>query len=303
MTDIKHRKKSSASFKDRLKNIAKRQKKVPHLIYLTYVFERFLYRLSISEYIDNLILKGGLLLYCEGKTYRQTRDIDLLCQNIPNEEATIRKMIEEICTISISDHIQFKTKQIEIAEQMILTQNPGFKIMIPFEFNTIQDQMQIDLSFGEIIIPNARKIIFPLLLKDHVPFSIFGYSIESLVAEKLNAIYVIGDRNTRMKDYYDLFILLEIDNFKQKVLLDAIKSTFANRNTNIESLSLLNILRNKSFSNEFEKYCKKIKISIIPFAKISQRLIKGFLPIFILIEENIIPEDRIKWDPTNFQWD
>ena len=106
-----------------------------------------------------------------------------------------------------------------------------------------------------------------------------------------------------MKDYYDLFILLEIVEFTQKLLLEAIKSTFTNRNTNIESQSLLNILKNKTFPNKFERYCKKIKISIIPFSLISQRLIKGFLPIFLLIEENIIPEDRIKWDPTNFQWD
>ncbi|MHA1620162.1 MAG: nucleotidyl transferase AbiEii/AbiGii toxin family protein, partial [Promethearchaeota archaeon] len=177
----------------------------------------------------------------------------------------ITQMITEICALHGPDPIEFRIAQITLSKQMILSQNHGFKVTIPFEFNSIQDKMQIDLGFGEVISPKARKILFPTILPEYRPFSILAYTTETLMAEKLNALYVLGVRNTRMKDYYDLFVLLEISEFTQKLLLEAIKSTFTQRKTQIDSRLLLNLLKNPDLSNQFERYCKKISIPNIPF--------------------------------------
>jgi len=214
----------------------------------------------------------------------------------------VKQMIAEICALFGPDPIEFKIKQISLTKQMILSQNHGFRVTVPFEFNSIQDRIQIDLGFNDVVSPKARKILFPTILPEYQPFSILAYTTETLMAEKLNALYVLGVRNTRMKDYYDLFVLLEISEFTQKLFIEAIKSTFTQRKTQIDSRLLLNLLKNPDLSNQFERYCKKIAIPNIPFLQISQRLIKGFQPIFILIEENTVPADDIKWDNKKFQW-
>ena len=293
---------SSQSIKDRLKNIAKQEGKIVQLIYLTYVFERFLFRLSISPYVDKLILKGGLLLYCEGKKFRQTRDIDFYCKGIPNDELKIKQIMEEICMISAPDPIKFFIGSITLTKQMVLDQYHGYKIIIPFEFNSIQDKMHIDLGFSGVIIPGVKKINFPIILEEYTQFLISGYTLETLIAEKLNALYVLGLENTRMKDYYDLYILLESIPFNQLDLFNAIVATFNKRNTKIESNSLLYLLNDNALFDSFKRFCKKMSVTHIPFSKISKRLIQGFLPIFIMFEKNISPELDTIWNVMTFQW-
>ncbi len=144
-------------------------------MYLAYIFERFLYRVSKSKYKNNLILKGGVRLYCENLNIRQTVDIDFLGKNISNKISNIKKIFQEICAISIDDPIIFYGDRISIEKTMNFQEYGGFKIKIPCSFANINEILQIDIGFNDIIFPHAISISYPLLFGKSESFTIIGY--------------------------------------------------------------------------------------------------------------------------------
>ncbi|MHA1672133.1 MAG: nucleotidyl transferase AbiEii/AbiGii toxin family protein [Promethearchaeota archaeon] len=271
------------------------------MIYLAYIFERFLYRLSISKYRNNLILKGGVLLYCEQFHIRQTTDLDLLGYKIPNQISKMKSIMREICMINNDDALIFHVDRISIEETMIAHEYGGLKIKIPVSLTSINEYLRIDIGFNDIIYPKARDLSYPLLIRGNKSINIKVYSLESFVAEKIHSIYILGNLTSRMKDYYDLFKIAEIISFEQKVLLKAIKATFERRGDIILTRNLLNILSDNSLSELFSQYCKKKELALISFEKVTQRLKEWLLPIFQLIEEGTVKHTQI-WDIHSFQW-
>ncbi|MHA1674752.1 MAG: nucleotidyl transferase AbiEii/AbiGii toxin family protein [Promethearchaeota archaeon] len=231
----------ASSIKDKLKNIAKKQKIMPQLIYLSYVFGRFLYRVSKSEYRDNFILKGGVLLYCIDVNIRQTTDIDFLVQDISKSKLKMKSIIREICLIDGQDPIIFDVKNISIKNTMVAQNYKGCKVVIPYTFSTMRENLQIDIGFNDIVYPKPKKFTYPSLLNEK-SFTVKGYTVETFIAEKIHSIYSWGIKTSRMKDYYDLFKLSELRSFKQIVLLKAIFTTFKKRKSTITSEYLLDIL-------------------------------------------------------------
>ncbi|MHA1521011.1 MAG: nucleotidyl transferase AbiEii/AbiGii toxin family protein [Promethearchaeota archaeon] len=301
MTPKKMRSNVGDSTKAKLKNLAKKRNWQARLIYLAYIFEGFMYRLSMSKYHDKLILKGGTLLYCEKFDIRQTVDIDFLGLGIPNALTDVKTIMQEICKIKNTDFIDFHYNDISIIETQQLNTYGGFKIKIPCSFSTIQEILQIDLGFNDIIVPKERLIEYPLLLENSAIFKIKAYSIESLMAEKLHSVYYLGLLNSRMKDYFDLYKISEKISFEQKILLKAVKSTFEKRNTEIFSSVLLDILNSSTLAKDFQRYCAKKQLQQIDFQSITERINSMFVPIFKLIEDGSAGNER-NWNIHAFLW-
>ncbi|MCF2141897.1 MAG: nucleotidyl transferase AbiEii/AbiGii toxin family protein [Candidatus Lokiarchaeota archaeon] len=291
-----------ASILARLKNHAKENKIQPRMIYLAYIFEKFLYRVAISKYRSKLVLKGGVLLYCENWNFRQTTDIDFLGLSLSNKVSNIIQIIQEICTIPCNDPLQFYVDDISIQENMIDDKYNGFKITIPVSLSTLKEKLNIDIGFGDVIYPNPRSLNYPILFKkENKSIIIQAYTIESFVAEKIHAIYYLGAFSSRMKDFYDLYCIAEYKTFELMDLLEAIKLTFKKRDTKIQSRTLENILDDDIWNQRFIQYCRKKHITIIPFEDVSERIKKWLLPIFKLIEENK-PNTTLTWDNHLFLW-
>ena len=290
------------STKEKLKNLAKERNWQTRLIYLAYIFEGFMRRLSMSQYFDKLILKGGVLLYCENFDIRPTVDVDFLGQGIPNTITDIKTIIQEICEINNPDFIDFHCNDISIAETQQFNTYGGFKIKIPCSFSTIQEIFQIDLGFNDIVVPKERFIEYPLLLKNSIPFKIKAYTIESFMAEKIHSIYNFSLLNSRMKGYYDLYKISEEIRFEQKILLTAVKSTFEKRNTEVESSVLSDILNSPTLGKNFQNFCIKKQLRQIAFLSVTERIKAMFVPVFQLIESSSVGYEK-KWNIDAFQWE
>ncbi|MDA3910181.1 MAG: nucleotidyl transferase AbiEii/AbiGii toxin family protein [Bacteroidales bacterium] len=203
------------------------------LVILRYLHERFLYRLSISEYTENFLLKGGALLYAlEGSKTRSTKDIDFLGENISNNFETITRAFIEVCSIEYpEDFVWFDANSVR--SQTIADQEkyPGIRIFVNSGFDTINQRLQIDIGFGDVVSPAAVIIDYPLLLSDLKSPRLMVYSVETIIAEKFQAMIELSTANSRMKDFYDVYKLIESGRYNKIGLQLAIKATFARRNT------------------------------------------------------------------------
>lgn len=238
---------SSASIRARLLNIAKKQGLSFQLIIIRYLQERFLYRLSQSRYKNKFYLKGGALIYAfGGSKTRFTLDIDLLGKEIANNTQTIKSAFEEIASIPCpGDKVWFKTETIHaeiISEQ---DKYNGIRLLIDAGFHTIKQRMQIDIGFGDVVVPATDFILeYPVLLTGSEAPVLLAYSTETLIAEKFQAMIELSSANSRMKDFYDVHKIIVSHKFDPATLKEAVRATFANRNTTfIDNHSL--------FTNDF----------------------------------------------------
>lgn len=225
----------AASIQHKLKEIAKKEGKTYDLITLRYFQERLLYRLSISIYRDNFCLKGGAFIYAFSKEKsRPTKDIDFLGKNIANDETTLIAIFKEICQIKYpNDGVSFDFENIT---SEIITENktyPGIKLGITayFEVNKLKSpNISIDIGFGDFITPEPKDIEYPTFLEMDAP-KIKAYSIETVIAEKFAAMIDLGESNSRMKDFYDVYKILSSPEYDKDILQEAISNTFNVRNT------------------------------------------------------------------------
>ena len=177
---------SVASVKDRLRNQAKKSGKPLQEIYTAYGLERTLYRLSVSEYADRFVLKGGILLYAlfGSKLPRVTRDIDLLAQHISNETATMKEIFRKILSIETDDALRFDTDNINAVNITEFKEYHGVNVSAVAYLSKTKIPISIDIGFGDIIFPGKEKMDYPVLLNMESPV-LFAYSKESVIAEKV----------------------------------------------------------------------------------------------------------------------
>jgi len=234
-----------ASVRQKLINISNERGEDPNLVFIRYAIERFLYRLSCSRQSGKFVLKGAMLwTVWAGKPYRPTKDLDLLCFGDASAEA-IRVVFSEICKIAVEpDGLTFNPDTIRIAEIREELEYPGQRVKLESRLGNARINIQIDIGFGDSIIPAPIEIDYPTLLDLPSPH-IKAYPIETVVAEKLQTIVSKGVLNSRMKDFYDLRILSHEFEFEGGHLSNAIKATFERRGTNIP------IERPTAFTEEF----------------------------------------------------
>ena len=225
-------KRNSMSLKAIINNIAKENKVSAQSVLQTYMLERLLERISISKYKDNFILKGGMLISAMlGIDSRTTMDIDTTIKGFKLTEENITNIINEICNIKIDDEVTFEVLKIELIRED--DDYGGYRIT--FKANYMESMpviMKIDITTGDKITYKEIKYSFDLMLEDR-KIQIWSYNLETIIAEKFESIIKRGILGTRIRDYYDVYMLLntQTKNINFNTLKDAIYSTAEYRNT------------------------------------------------------------------------
>lgn len=221
------------SIRTKLLNVAKKEDVFYQTVLTRYFQERLLYRMSQTKYRSNFYLKGGALMYAyEHFAARPTLDIDFLGNDISNEGEIIIAVFKEICAVPCKeDGVIIDIENISSQNITEFKDYHGVRLCIPVKMDTIAQVMTMDIGFGDVVTPSPIDLDYPLLL-DHLPdANILAYSLETVIAEKMHAIVDLADQSSRMKDYYDLYIILSKEQYDGAVLQEAIIRTFENRHT------------------------------------------------------------------------
>jgi hypothetical protein len=220
-----------ASVHQRLLNKAKESSRPFNELLQYFAIERFIYRLSKSPNADKFILKGALMFFvwC-GPASRPTMDIDLLGK-IDNRLEVISAAIKEACLMDVeADGISFNAETVEAVRITEDAEYEGVRVRVQGGLGNARVSIQIDIGFGDVIVPNPSTVSYPAILD--FPTPIFkGYTMESTIAEKFQAMVKLGVLNSRMKDFYDIWVLSRTFDFKGKILAEAVEKTFEKRNT------------------------------------------------------------------------
>ena len=220
------------SFKSIINNLAKNNNVTAQSVLQTYMLERLLERISISKYKDNFILKGGMLISAMlGIDSRTTMDMDTTIKGFSLTEENVKKILTDICNVKIDDNVNMQLKKINLIRETDVY--GGYRATFEANYNNEMPViMKIDITTGDKITYKEVEYNFNLMLEDR-KIKIWSYNIETLVAEKFETIISRNIATTRIRDYYDVYMLIntqgkEIDN---KVLKEAIISTAKHRET------------------------------------------------------------------------
>ncbi len=230
---MKSLKNPSASVKQRLLNRARRDKRPFEELLQYYAMERFLYRLSQSVYAQNYILKGAFMLRVwNSPEYRTTKDIDMLVKK-GNEAKNITSHIRDILTVEVEpDGLVFNKESIRTDRISEEANYEGIRVRFRGLLNTARINLQLDIGFGDIVYPKPKKEKLPCILDSPTPI-LLCYSRESVIAEKFEAMVKLGHMNSRIKDFYDIWLLSRQFKFEFRNLDKAIRLTFKQRGTKI----------------------------------------------------------------------
>lgn len=224
----------AASVRSRLLNIARQTGKPFEGVLVLYGLERFLFRLSRSAHKGNFILKGGLLLIGLGfPQARPTRDIDLT-GTIPGDIDTVSQAIQEIGRIEVDDGLVYDFTDMSYETMSPDSEYPGARLKFIAQLGQARIPIQIDIGFGDEVVPAPKEMEFPTLL-DMEPPLVNTYSLETIIAEKFEAALDLADLNSRMKDFYDVWGLCRRFSFNGELLQEAIAATCTRRKTIIRS--------------------------------------------------------------------
>ena len=217
-------------------------------------------RLEKSKYADNFVLKGGLFLYTLTEfDSRVTIDADFMLRRIPNTTEKLREIISEIIeTDTTNDYVKFEIKG--VSQISINKQYPGIHADIIARIKNTRTPFGIDFGIGDVIVPGVKKHIFPTQLNGFLAPTINTYSVESTVAEKLDAILLLMDFSSRMKDYYDVYYIANRFDFDGKTLTEALKKTFANRGRvyTVERFNQMTFFSSDdAMKKKWSAFCKK----------------------------------------------
>ena len=223
---------TAASVLARLKNKSKESGRSYQLCLQLFCQEEFLRRLEKSDYSDNFVLKGGLFIYSLTEfDSRVTVDIDFLLKSLPNTPEQLRAILERI--ISVGTGNEFITFEItSVLPISVAKKYAGISASLVAHIKNTRTPFSIDFGVGDVIVPKQEKRKIPTQLNDFSAPMINTYSLETTIAEKIDAILSLMEFSSRMKDYYDIYYLANKFDFDGKILVDALKRTFANREHN-----------------------------------------------------------------------
>jgi predicted nucleotidyltransferase component of viral defense system len=296
---------STESIKAKLKKEADSSSKDFNFLLLHYFIERLLYRLSISPYANNFILKSGLLLYTVlDSRGRFTRDIDFLAENIKNTPAELIRIFTEIGAIPVNDAVSFDTEKITVERIKEDADYQGIRIKLTAYLDRSRHILQFDIGFDDVIVPHPIDITYPTILDMEAPH-LRAYSLESVIAEKFQAIVYLADLNSRMKDFYDIYELSRNCNFDGVSLTEAIVQTFKRRNTEFSSNPMIftddfPLLLNKQV--QWQAFQRRTEIANVPtdFSVIIAAIKRFLLPIYeALVKEEVFDG---KWNNETGMW-
>ena len=219
----------AASVRARLFNIAKTEGSDFNQVLVRFALERILYRLTRSPHADRFVLKGALLFTLwYDMPHRATRDVDLLGFGA-SDLASITQVFRDIAAITADDGIVFDPNSVIVEEIRKEAGYGGVRVIVAGELANARCRTQIDIGFGDAVTPGPVNAVYPVLLDGLPAPRLRAYPIYTVVAEKLHAITLLGMTNSRVKDYFDLSVLLERETLDDGLLAQAIKATFVRR--------------------------------------------------------------------------
>ena len=269
----------AASVLARLKNKVKESGRSYQLCMQLFCQEEFLRRLEKSEYAENLVLKGGLFIYSlTDFDSRVTVDVDFLLRKIPNTPEQLKVILEKIIAVDTgNDFVTFEIK--DIAPIAVAKKYAGIGASIIARIKNTKTPFSIDFGVGDIIVPKQEKRKIPTQLSDFDAPMVNTYSIETTVAEKIDAILSLMEFSSRMKDYYDIYYLANKFDFDGMTLTEALRKTFENRNHNftIEQFEqMLEFDSDDAMQKKWKAFIKKINTKTDDFEAVL-KTIKVFL--------------------------
>ena len=244
------------SLKAKIRNYAKDNRIAAQVVLQNYMFERFLARLSQSEYKDKFVIKGGMLIAAiVGLNTRSTMDLDTTLKGLPLTEAKVLEAIEIVSKIDVGDEVSFDTVSIG----PIRRDDPygGFCVRINARYDTIVTPLSIDVSTGDVITPGAVLYEFGGIFDKEVCINLWGYNIETVMAEKVETILSRGVFNTRPRDYYDTYILSTTQHYDKRLFEDALKATAEQRGSAEKIVNRIGIIEAISESSDLQILWKK----------------------------------------------
>ena len=223
--------KTARQLKDLIRNLSRKKSADAQLLMRNYMMERFLDRISLSEYRDKFILKGGMLVAAMvGLDARSTMDLDATVKGTNVNVEDIENLISAIVSVPIDDGVKFQLKS--ISEIMDEAEYPGIRVNMTATFDGVVTPLKIDISTGDVITPGEVRYSFKLMLEER-SIDIWAYNLETVLSEKLETIITRTTTNTRMRDFYDIYILEQLhgNTLNQQTLHDALLATAHKRGT------------------------------------------------------------------------
>ena len=256
---------TAASIRQRLLNLARKDQRPFSELLQYYAMERFLYRLSQSAHKNKFVLKGAMMLKVwQSPELRPTMDIDFLGRT-SNEETAITAQVHDILAVTVdADGLIFDPASIQTERITEDSNYEGIRVRFQGKLDSAQIHMQIDIGFGDIIFPEPKVSELPTVLGSPAP-QLLCYSRESAIAEKFEAMVVLGELNSRMKDFYDIWLLSRQFEFSGHNMAEAIRLTFEQRDTQIPDVVL-------AFTEDF------VTVKQIQWAAFHRRLRQAHIP-------------------------
>jgi len=244
--------KNATAVKAKIKNKAGGDSDKSQIILRIYLMERLLERVSLSQYRDNFVLKGGLLVSSlVGVDMRSTMDVDTTVKSLPLNKRSAQKILEEIIVVKLEDGVAFRITKVQ--DIMEGHEYEGIRFMIECTMDKLKQTIKVDISTGDEITPRAVAYKLPLIIEDR-SINLWAYNLETLLAEKLETIMVRAEANTRMRDFYDIHVLLEQD--VVTIDRDTMKSAFyatCKRRKSTERIVTIDDVINKIADDEVMK--------------------------------------------------
>lgn len=248
------------SLKARIRNLAKAKDITAQVILQNYMFECFLARLSISDYSDRFVLKGGMLISAiVGLDTRTTMDLDATLRRLQLTEENVRNALHSICAVHLSDDVQFEIGKIEAIRPD--DQYGGYRAAIIARYDTLETPLSIDISTGDVITPSPIRYTFRGMFDEKKEIELWAYNIETVMAEKAETILRRGVFNTRARDFYDVYILSTTQEFDPDLVREAIIATSEHRHSATQIADMHGILQalreSTDLQSMWQKYCRQ----------------------------------------------
>lgn len=281
---------TARQLKDLIRNLSKKKSADAQILMRNYMMERFLERISLSEYKNQFILKGGMLVAAMvGLDARATMDLDAAIKGTNVSVADVEMIISRIISIPLDDGVSFRIKR--ISEIMEEADYPGVRVSMETKFDGVITPLKIDISTGDIITPREIKYNFNLMLEDRT-IEVWAYNLETVLAEKLETVISRNVTNTRMRDFYDIYILQKLygEQLSKDVLWDALVATAKKRETleQIETEDIDEVFDELQSSSVMENLWKAYQRNYSYAADIPwHTIMKSIRTLYEIISENI----------------
>ena len=293
----------AASVLARLKNKAKESGRSYQLCLQLFCQEEFLRRLEKSQYAENLVLKGGLFIYSVTDfDSRVTVDVDFLLRKVPNTPEQLQTVIETIIsTPAGNDFVTFEIK--DIAPIAVAKKYAGIGVSLVSRIKNTKTPFNIDFGVGDVIVPKQEKRKIPTQLEDFTAPTVNTYSLETTIAEKIDAILSLMEFSSRMKDYYDIYYLANKFDFDGATLTEALRKTFENRGHTFTAEQFEQVMAfdsDDAMQKKWKAFARKIDTKTDDYSTVL-KTIKTFL-IKPFTAAVVCKEFNEKWSANNGEW-